>query len=203
MGAATSRRVSRAGAEPLFLQRVCSTAPLFRAAASARRLLTPRRGQWDSRFVPEGDPNGSSAASLSRELAVRVEQGERLALAAAEQARAVQRIPSPLQSFAISIGGTACAIVLGGVVLMVIADVVNLIDPINLWPLVSLGIAIVAIAVVSLAAGRDRRLEDVVRSVTAPWESERRFTALEEKVDLLLKRVPDPEGPPNNSGAGR
>jgi UDP-N-acetylmuramyl pentapeptide phosphotransferase/UDP-N-acetylglucosamine-1-phosphate transferase len=126
-----------------------------------------------------------------RELAMRVEQTERLALAAAEQAGAAQRTPSPLQSFAISIGATACAIVLAGVVLMVIADVVNLIDPIDLWPLVSLGIAIVAIAVVSLVAGRDRGLDDVVRTIAAPWESERRLNTLEEKVDLLLERVPE------------
>lgn len=130
---------------------------------------------------------------------MRVEQSERLAMAAAEHAQAA-RAPSPWQNFAISVVSTACAIVLGGVVLMVVADVVNLVEPIDLWPLVSLGIVIVAIAGVSLAVGRDRGVDDVVRTLTAPWETERRFDALEQKVDVLLDRVQDARSRPSSGG---
>ena len=72
---------------------------------------------------------------------------------------AQRRTPSQLETFAISVASTASAIVLAGVVLIVIADAVNLVDSIDVWPLVALALAIVAIAAVSGTAGWRRAID--------------------------------------------
>ena len=96
------------------------------------------------------------------------------------------RAPTAPESFALSVASTALAIILAGVVLILIADAVDLSPAINRWPLVTLGVVIVAVAAVSLTAGQRSRAENLARDLTAPWASAGRLEALEQKVEALL-----------------
>jgi hypothetical protein len=111
---------------------------------------------------------------------------ERTARATEDLANAARRTPSSLENFALSIASTAFAIVLAGVVLIVIADAVDLIDPINVWPLISLAVFIAAVAAVTLIAGWRQRAGGLLRDAAAPWAAERRLTTIEAKIDALL-----------------
>jgi hypothetical protein len=121
---------------------------------------------------------------------------ERTAQATEDLADAVRRAPSSLETFALSIASTAFAIVLAGVVLIVIADAVDLIEPINVWPLISLALVIAAVAAVTLVAGWRQRVSGLLREARAPWATERRLDTIEAKIDHLrteLQTLPSGE----------
>jgi len=137
-----------------------------------------------------GSGDGGEHRQLThRELAMRPE--ERTARATEDLAKAVRRTPSSLESFALSIGSTAAAIVLAGVVLIVIADAVNLVEPIDAWPLITLGVAIAAVAAVLFVAGLKQRAGALLRDAAAPWTSEQRFEAMEMQLGEIHKELRD------------
>jgi hypothetical protein len=109
------------------------------------------------------------------------------------QTAVAQRTPTPLESFAWSVASTAVAIVLAGVVLILIADAVNLIPEIDRWPLVTLIVVLIAVAVLAASAGWRHRLEMSARDLSALWTAATKLEALETglvaldtKIDALL-----------------
>jgi hypothetical protein len=76
--------------------------------------------------------------------------------------------------------------VLGGVVLILVADAVGLVDGVDVWPLVTLAVVLAAVASVALVLGYRSRAEDLLRTVAAPWFADNRFDRMEAKLDELM-----------------
>jgi hypothetical protein len=136
--------------------------------------------QNDSQGDAEARERESRAQSLygTKEIETR--------LAQATEIQAV-RTPTPLESAALSAGSIATGIVLAGVVLIVIADAVNLVHGVNIWPLITIAVALAGAGGVTLALTQlsRRRAEDLL-SFVAPWTMSSRLERIESKLDGLV-----------------
>ncbi len=146
-------------------------------------------------------------ARISQAVEAAADAAGATATAANATAQAAQRTPNGLETFAISVASSACAIVLAGVVLIVVADAVDLVDPINIWPLATLAVAIVAIAALSLTAGRRRRAIDLIPGVADLRRQIETFDKTLNRVMPQLERVsgstPSAEPPPAGDRAAK
>ncbi|HEY1515038.1 MAG TPA: hypothetical protein VGF91_01385 [Solirubrobacteraceae bacterium] len=135
--------------------------------------------------TPEGLP---APRPSHRELAYGSPQERLAAITAESQLSVAARTPTPVESFGLSIASTASAIVLGGVVLIVVADAVHLVHGVNIWPLVTLAVALGAIALVAIVLGSRVRAHELLKTATTPWTSSARLEQIDAKLDELLRR---------------
>lgn len=120
---------------------------------------------------------------------------ERLAEATERQAEAAARAPTALETFALSTASSATALVLGGSVLIVVADLMGLVDGVDVWPLVTFAVVLAAAAGLAFVGGSRQRAESLARAakaVTTPWAVDSRLERVEEKLDELLARGTEP-----------
>jgi hypothetical protein len=143
--------------------------------------------------------HGPEPELTHRQLAFQRDQTERLVRATEQQVAFASRTPSELERVALSIASSALAIVLAGVVLIIIADSIDLIRPINRWPLVTLGVCIVAVAAIIWAVGQRGR-DHLWRDLTAPWTSGQRLEDLERKIGALEAQQQTPQPPRADAG---
>jgi hypothetical protein len=124
-------------------------------------------------------------ALQAQQVALQQQQAENVARITDRQVDVALRTPSPLESFAVSIGSSALGVMLGGVLLIIIADAIDLIPRINWWPLVTLSLAIVAVAAISLTGGRRHRVERLLGTSDSSSVVERKVDSLAQQVAAL------------------
>lgn len=144
--------------------------------------------------VDEETPPGAELVRPSRRALAYGPVDERLVEATERQAEAAARTPTALETFALSTASSATALVLGGSVLIVVAEIMGLVDGVDVWPLITFAVVLAAAAGLAFAGGSRQRAESLARAAKAagaPWAVDRRLERVEEKLDELLARGTD------------
>jgi VIT1/CCC1 family predicted Fe2+/Mn2+ transporter len=125
------------------------------------------------------------------------EQEERRTQAAEVQAA---RTPTPVESAALSAASIAVALVLSGAILLLLADAVDLVRYVIVWPLVITVLSLIAAIAVGVSYGRlsRRQADELLRAISSPWTVNPRLERVEEKLDRITTLLERSGEPPAN-----